>query len=189
LPKTALFYILELRMNAAPTLLPQDVILVLKLISQSARDWTYARAGQQLGQSASQVYESANRAATAGLLYHPTLHASPNRAAVKEFLVHGVKYAFPVYRGAMTRGIPTSWAAPPLNHHIAASHEPPPVWPYSEGSVRGVELSPLYKTVPKAALADVKLYELLALVDSIREGRVRERNIAVKELTQKIDSE
>lgn len=169
-------------------LLPQDIILVLKLLCQPAQDWTYAEAGKQLGQSASQVYKSANRAAVAGLLPQPTLLAKPNRAAVKEFLVHGVKYAFPVYRGSMTRGTPTSWAAEPLKRYIAAPNEPPPVWPSPEGSVRGVELSPLYKTVPRVALSDFKLYQLLALLDAVREGRAREREIAVKELTQRIDS-
>jgi hypothetical protein len=176
-------------MNAPESIRPQDVVLVLKLLSRRRTDWTYADAAKELGQSASQVFSSAGRAATSGLLYHPTLNTSPNRAALKEFLVHGVKYVFPAYRGSMTRGVPTSWAAPPLNRHIAQSHEPPPVWPYPQGSVRGLELSPLHRTVTKVALADPKLYELLALVDAIREGRVRERELAVKELTRRIDAE
>jgi hypothetical protein len=37
-------------------------------------------------------------------------------------------------------------------------------------------------------LKDRKLYELLALVDAIREGRAREREIAIRELTARIDS-
>ncbi len=37
-------------------------------------------------------------------------------------------------------------------------------------------------------MRDPKLYELLALVDAIREGRAREREIAIRELTAKIDS-
>jgi hypothetical protein len=41
--------------------------------------------------------------------------------------------------------------------------------------------------VPEAAMKDPKLYEMLALLDSIRDGRVREREIAVRELTQRID--
>ena len=60
--------------------------------------------------------------------------------------------------------------------------------PYAEGSVRGVEFSPLYKNVPKAALGDSKLYELLTLVDAIRDGRARERDLAVRELTARIDA-
>jgi hypothetical protein len=173
-------------MNKEGKLLPQDVVLVLKLLCHPERTWTYAEVAEHLGQSTSQVFKSANRAATSGLLYHPTLQATPNRAAVREFLVHGVKYVFPPYRGTMTRGIPTAWAAPPLNRQIGATHEPPPVWPYAEGSVRGVEFSPLYKTVAEAALRDPKLYELLALVDAIRDGRARERDLAARELTARI---
>jgi hypothetical protein len=63
----------------------------------------------------------------------------------------------------------------------------PPVWPYAEGPLRGIAFSPLYKNVPQAALRDSKLYELLALVDAIREGRAREREIAIRELTARID--
>src|SRR5579884_1757452 len=113
------FYILEYRMNAPETLLPQDIVLVLKLLCHPRGNWTYAEAAEQLEQSSSQVFSSAKRAAISGFLPEPTLKAGLNRAAIKEFLIHGVKYAFPVHRGSMTRGVPTSWAAPPLNRHVA----------------------------------------------------------------------
>ena len=173
-------------MNAEDHLRPQDIVLVLKLLCHPESTWTYAEAGEHLGQSASQIFKSASRAAASGLLYHPTLQAVPNRAAVTEFMVHGVKYAFPPFRGTMTRGMPTAWAAPPLNQHFVITDEPPPIWPYAEGSVRGIEFSPLYKTVPEASRHDSKLYELLALVDAIRGGRAREREIAIRELTVRI---
>jgi hypothetical protein len=64
--------------------------------------------------------------------------------------------------------------------------EPPPVWPDPEGPVRGYALSPLYSSVPNACKVDSKLYELLALVDAIRDGRARERDIAVKEIQSRI---
>jgi hypothetical protein len=182
-----IFYILEYRMSAPETLLPQDIVLVLKLLCHPESNWTYTEAAAQLGQSSSQVFSSANRAAISGFLPHPALRAAPNRAAIKEFLIHGVKYAFPVYRGSITRGVPTSWAAPPVNRHVAGPNELPPVWPYAEGLIRGLEFSPLHKTVPKVALADPKLYELLVLIDAIRGGRARERDFAAKELTRRID--
>jgi hypothetical protein len=40
--------------------------------------------------------------------------------------------------------------------------------------------------VPKAALSDPHLYELLVLVDALRDGKARERDIAVKELTKRL---
>jgi len=168
---------------------PQDIVVLLKLLvvpDQQAS--TYARLGEDLFMSPSQVFRSVNRASAARLLQHPALSAKLNRENLKEFLIHGVKYAFPIERGVMTRGIPTAYAAPPLKHAIAGDLEPPPVWPYAQGTLRGLEFSPLYENVPKASLRDPKLYELLTLLDAIRDGRVRERELAIRELTARIDA-
>jgi hypothetical protein len=159
---------------------------------------TYAELGEGLNMSASQVFRSAKRAEEAQLIYrlmgrpaagHQKEQTKfwPIRANLKEFLIHGVKYAFPVHRGGLVRGIPTAYAAPPLSREIVESSEPPPVWPDPEGTVRGLEFSPLYKNVPAAARRDPRLYELLALVDAIRDGRAREREVAIRELTARID--
>jgi hypothetical protein len=110
------------------------------------------------------------------------MNSQPNFSAIEEFLVHGVKYAFPAEHGGSTRGVPTSYAAAPLNRLIAAGKEPIPVWPHPEGKKRGIALAPLYKTVPDAALRDPALYQKLALVDALRDGRVRERKLAEQEL-------
>ena len=64
--------------------------------------------------------------------------------------------------------------------------------PLSEGKVRGYQFSPLYRTVPKAVALDNAsnaLYEVLALVDAIRYGRARERELAVKLLTERLEKE
>jgi hypothetical protein len=182
---------------------PQDVVVVLKLVARGPQTWTYAKLGEELSMSPSQVFRSVDRAGTAHLLdasaippppgpvktrvYQP-LYSRPNRGNLKEFLVHGVKYAFPVQRGGLTRGIPTADAAPPLSSHLTQNFLAKPVWPYAEGDVVGSEFSPLYKNVPAASMRDPKLYQLLALVDAIREGRVREREIAIRELSSRIDS-
>src|ERR1700674_5549243 len=50
------------------------------------------------------------------------------------------------------------------------------VWPLPQGKVRGYRFQPFHKSVPVAASRDEKLYELLALVDSLPDGRVRERS-------------
>lgn len=174
-------------MKAEASLSPLDVLVVLKLLAQPSTEWTYKELGKHVGVSASQAFLSVNQAARSGLLHFPALRDSLNRTNIREFLIHGLKYSFPAYRGALTRGIPTGYAAPPLNQVLSQSSEPPPVWPYAQGSVRGVELSPLYKTAPKAAQEDPKLYELLTLIDAIREGRAREREIAIHELSARID--
>jgi beta-galactosidase len=89
--------------------------------------------------------------------------------------------------GAPTRGVPTSYAASPLSKTIADAGELPPVWPYADGKVRGYSFAPLHKNVPQAALADERLYELLALVDALRNGRARERMLASQELTRRLE--
>jgi hypothetical protein len=106
----------------------------------------------------------------------------PNLSALEEFLIHGVKYTFPAERGGLTRGMPTSYAAQPLCRLIKAGSELVPVWADPNGTMRGISLVPLYKTVPEAAKGDSQLYERLALIDAIRDGRARERNLAEKEL-------
>jgi hypothetical protein len=112
----------------------------------------------------------------------------PNLSALEEFLLHGLKYAFPAEHGQVTRGVPTSHAAEPLKSEISAGSELPPVWPWSQGKTRGVALEPLYRTVPIAALRDPQLYEYLALVDAIRDGRARERKLAERELVKRLRS-
>jgi hypothetical protein len=58
--------------------------------------------------------------------------------------------------------------------------------PYTKGNTWGQSFLPLYESVPRAVESDQCLYELLALVDAIRGGRARERNLAVKELKQRL---
>lgn len=87
-----------------------------------------------------------------------------------EFLIHAVKYLFPARRGAEARGIPTSWAVPPLSSELAEVGALPPVWPDPEGGVRGLALEPLHPMVPEAARSDPLLAERLALVDALRSG-------------------
>jgi hypothetical protein len=183
---------------------PQDIVVVLKLVAHRdpSKRWTYADLGNDLQMSASQVFRSVERAESARLLMSvpelPSVPGSelesgrnwmfPHKGNLKEFLIHGVKYCFPVERGGPTRGTPTAEAAPPLNQFVAQDFPFPPVWPEPAGLVRGIAFSPLHKNVPQAAKNDRTLYELLALLDAIREGRAREREIAIRELTARIDA-
>ena len=60
------------------------------------------------------------------------------------------------------------------------------MWPDPEGKVRGTTLDPLHKMVPAAVKKDPALYELLSLIDALRDGRVRERQIAERELISRL---
>ncbi|MGD8380393.1 MAG: hypothetical protein PVI56_12375 [Gammaproteobacteria bacterium] len=45
-------------------------------------------------------------------------------------------------------------------------------------------MKPIYKSAPKAALKNPRLYEFLALFDALRDGRAREKKFARKYLEQ-----
>lgn len=159
--------------------------MLLKLVAIGDQPWSYHTLASDLAMSPSEVHGGIKRASAARLF--DMERKAPIVQALQEFLVHGVKYAFPPDRGHMTRGIPTGYAAPPLNSIMVQTSELPPVWPDPEGDVRGYEFSPLYRSVPKAAARDNDLYQLLTLVDAIRDGRAREREIAVAMLKEKLE--
>lgn len=162
----------------------QDIVIVLKLVTLGERHWSYPTLGKDLFLSPSGVHEGLSRAVKSGLVDPRT--KKPRKKALEEFLIHGVKYVFPIQRGGLTRGIPTGYSAPPLNKEIVQSSEYPPVWPYAKGAVRGYEFSPLHESIPSAAEKDNELYELLALLDAIRGGRAREASIAARELRDRL---
>ena len=108
--------------------------------------------------------------------------------ALRNFLVHGVPYAFTASPKEITRGMPTAWAAPAMSGKFSTSDQLPPVWPDPNGKVQGAAVQPLYPSVPGAAGRDPALYDLLALVDALRIGRARERGIAEKEITESLST-
>ncbi|WP_018954970.1 hypothetical protein [Thioalkalivibrio sulfidiphilus] len=169
---------------------PQDIFICLKLVSLGREPWTYQQLSQSLFMSASEINAGVRRAVRARLAGpgRDGANPRPNLIALHEFLVHGVKYAFPPDRGALTQGVPTAHAAEPLAGIPGANpgDEPPPVWPHPQGPVRGYAFSPLYRSVPQAALADPTLHQLLALVDAIRDERSRVANQAARELAARL---
>lgn len=176
----------------AMNLKPQDILVVLKLVALGDSRWSYVQLANELSMSASEINAGVKRCLAANLLLPDFLDGKspkPARKALEEFLIHGVKYAFVPERGELTRGVPTAYAAEPLKGQIVSSDEPPPVWPYAEGEVRGYSFSPLYRSVPQAAIADQQLYELLVLVDAIRGGKAREREMAICELQKRLDKQ
>lgn len=163
---------------------PQDVLVALKLAVLEGEGWSYPSLVASIHLSLGELHKSVQRLNAAGLFNDHT--RAPRRAALEEFLIHGVKYAFPAERKGITRGVPTAWAAAPLKEHLAPSDESPPVWPHPNGTARGAGFSPLYASAPDAALDDPKLYELLALLDGIRGGGARERNLSVELLRERL---
>jgi len=134
--------------------------------------------------SSRSVHEALKRAEEARL-YCP-IRREVNVSAFEEALLHGIRYFMAPKRGGLTRGVPTSWAAPPLVNLLTASDEPPPVWPDPNGSARGVSFEPLHHSVAQAIKEDSALYEMLSLIDALREGRAREGQLAGQELQRRL---
>lgn len=164
---------------------PQDVVVLLRLISASPEERAFPKLAEALGISASEAHAAVKRAIRSGLLDRES--RSVRKGALSEFLVHGLRYVFPAERAGVTRGVPTSYAAPPLSAKFSVG-ELPPVWPHPKGTARGEGLVPLYRSVPEAAMRDPKLYEWLALVDAVRAGQARERRLASKEIERRLSA-
>jgi len=162
---------------------PQDVLVALKLCLHGAGR-SYADLGYALGMSPSEVHASVRRLGEARLVDPETKEVKGS--AFLLFLIHGVPHAFATSCKEVTRGMPTAWAAPVMEGKIGATDQLPPVWPDPEGRVQGTAVQPLYASVLRAAKTDLELYDLLALVDTLRIGRARERGFAEKELSKRL---
>jgi len=161
---------------------PQDIIILFKIIAIGDESWTQISLAQSLSMSQSEISQSLQRSKFAGLLDDSGKKVM--RQSLMDFLQYGMAVVFPQKPGAVVRGMPTAHSAPPLNNEIVS--EELYVWPSAFGKVRGHSIMPLYPSVTEAAMHDEKLYQMLALADALRVGKVREKNIAVKELKERI---
>jgi len=159
---------------------PGDIPFALRLAHSPEEG--YEKLAEVLGSSTSAAHRAVSRLQTAGLLIPGTRRV--NREALREFLVHGMRYAFPPNQGTETRGIPTAWSMPALDGLLPSG--PVVVWPSEHGSVRGLSVEPLAPCVPHASRQDSWLYEMLALVDAIRLGQTRERALAAEAIEQRL---
>jgi DNA-binding Lrp family transcriptional regulator len=168
-----------------PIMSPLDIVVLLKIVSYAYAPWKQEQLAEALYISQSEVSKSLARSKFAGLIDGSGKKVF--KMALLEFLQYGIKYAFPQQPGAIVRGIPTAHSAPPLNNIIVSEEHY--VWPSGKGKVKGQAITPLYSSIIEAAQKDDKLHELLALVDALRVGRAREKEMAIKELKSRILNE
>ena len=157
---------------------PQDIPILLKIVALDHNDWQMTGLANTLFISISEISESLNRSKLAGLISHTKKEI--NRQNLLEFLVHGIRYVFPLQPGTMVRGIPTAHAHPFMASIFTS--EIKYVWPAQNGDDIGLSIEPFYPRQSDAAIQDSALYKLLALVDVLRVGRAREINFAIDEL-------
>ena len=168
---------------------PQDVLVALKAaLLPPGVLFRFSEVARGLGLSRSEVHAAVGRCLSAKLMnripHRVDSAVAANRTNLLEFLLHGVRYAYPAQVGGVTRGIPTGYAAPVLREHFASTETLPPVWPHSAGAVRGRAFAPLYPSVPTASATDPTLYAAIALVDAIRAGSARDRELSERLLTE-----
>ncbi len=163
---------------------PHDIAILLKIASKGAEKWYMKDLANELQISASEISESINRSVIGGLLSSDK--KTLKKLALLDFLKSGLRYVFPQQPGAITRGIGTAISAPPLNNKFLSDENF--VWPCGKGNSRGQAIEPLHPKTPEACLHDAKYYELMALTDAIRIGKVREQNLAFEMLKEKIEN-
>ena len=168
--------------KSTPSMRPQDVVILAKVLLEEGRDWTQVSLARSLFMSQSEISESLNRSRYARILYDQGRKVV--RQSFMDLLAYGIPFIFPQRPGNVVRGIPTGHSASPLKEEILSDDHY--VWPYAKGNVRGHSILPLYYSVPQAIELDQQLYEILALIDAIRVGRVRERNLAREMLEMRI---
>ncbi len=166
-------------MRSKSGLKPQDVVILLKIVSLKDRPWRLLDIANELGLSQGEISFGLERLKKSKLI--DGKKKKPMKQSLLEFVLHGVKYMYPVEPGPLVRGIPTAHSAQPLKGKIISSNDDQFVWADSEGEMRGQHIEPLYQSVPFAVKKDPILHKLLALVDAIRVGRSRERKLAITE--------
>ena len=161
------------------TMRPQEVVILLKKVSPAGWNMNGKQLAEALGISQAEISDSLERSRLSGLI--DTSKNRVNTLALKDFLIYGLRYSFPIVPAGVVRGMPTSISASPLNERIVNNGDSF-VWPCSNGSSRGQAVQPLYPSVPQASEKDPDFYKLMVIADTFRFGRVRERDIATEEL-------
>lgn len=164
-------------------------MIALKILSYEQAgiwQWSYSQLANQLFMSPSEVHAGVKRATQSRLL---DINRKPVRRALGELLIHGVKYVFPADIGGIVRGMPTSYAGPPIKKHIVSTDTAVPVWPHPDGDTQGMAFLPIYKSVPDSCMIDSVLYEYLVITDALRGGKARERKIAEDELKKRLNND
>jgi len=161
---------------------PQDVAILLKVVSKNSENWQLADIANSLRISISETSESLNRSRIAGLVDYKKKNV--NRQNLLEFLEHGVRYVFPQEPGSMVRGIPTAHSHKSMKKKFISDIDY--VWQDNKGKIVGLKIEPFYPKQVEAVNEDETYYKLLSLVDVIRVGKVREVKYAVNELRKNI---
>ena len=153
-----------------------DIYVLSGLLAHEG-DWSYRSLAVRLRTPHPVVQRALSRAQDADL--YSAEQRKVHLPHFEEFAIHALRFVAPAHLGGLMPGVPAAWAAEPMASAIRSSgEEPPPVWPYASGRVRGQAIEPLHPAAPEAVEDWPELGEILALLDSLRAGDLRVRCVA-----------
>jgi hypothetical protein len=158
-------------------------IYVLSGLLVNEDKWSYRSLADRLCVAHSMVQRALSRAGAAGL--YSTEMRVVHLPHFEEFATRALRFVAPMPLGPLVAGVPAAWAAEPMAAKIHSfGEDPPPVWPYAKGGVRGQAIEPLHSAAPKAIEDWPQLGEALAIIDSLRTGDRRVRRAAEELLSR-----
>lgn len=170
-------------MTQQPCLRPGDIAVALRLVQHPGEG--YETLAKTLDMSLGAAHNAVGRLEDARLVIRDARDA--DRRSLLEFLLHGIRFAFYPVVGPEGRGVPTAHAAPPLAGQIVS--DVAYVWPSASGTMRGTTITPLYSGAPQTVQTAPEVYQALTLIDALRIGRARERELAGKLLERMFDTD
>lgn len=160
--------------------------MAFKLVVLGGQWQPYAVLAQSMHLSRYEAHAAVQRLFAAGLVVELDNKPAPVMMALRQFSIHGARYAYPPVRMGATIGFPTSIGAPVFEDEWGDHLPVTWVWPHPDGIAKGQALLPLYEKLPLAAIANPRLYELLAAFDALRVGQARESDAALKLLERRL---
>jgi len=158
---------------------PQDIVIATKIVLIGEFRISYAELAKSLEISTSETHACIRRLKDCYLF--DSLTNTIRYDAFEEFIIHGLKYAFPAFVGKNARGIATATSSPFIEDEFSVRKiKERLVWPFSKGTDRGSSIEPLYRTIPNLCLSDRQLYYWFSLFDIFRLNKAREREVAIK---------
>jgi len=155
---------------------PQDLLIALFLILEKKK--TYQKdIADRLKISRAAVSYSVNRLIKLNLLSQDKERIMAQ--TILDFIKYAIHIVYPAQQGPRVKGILTGDITL-LDNTILSDDKY--VWKSSLGHDIGQEISPLYRSAPEIAASEPALYKALQLIDIIRIGNSREKNLAFKKL-------
>jgi hypothetical protein len=167
---------------------PTDLYVLIGVLASGREAAPLRDLAGQLSLDHTVVRRALNNAESAGLYRAETRHV--NLPGFEDLAAHAARFVAPAPLGALSAGVPAAWGAEPISRLVRqAADEPLPVWPSARGRVRGQAIAPLHPSAVEAAARNPRVSALLSILDSLRAGDVRVREVAAAELRRELRSD